>query len=108
MLTLTLRGLERDGIVTRTVYPTTPPRVQYELTSRGHLLRKPVEALGDWAFTHLDAIDRSREEFDRQIGTDPAQSAQRASGQLSETPIEGMPAQAGTSPSIVVLNNLRR
>lgn len=64
MLTLTLRGLERNGLVTRTVFPTTPPRVDYELTALGHSLREPVEALGEWAFAHLDLIDRARIEFD--------------------------------------------
>ena len=49
MLTLTLRGLERDGLVTRTVFPTIPPRVDYELTDLGRGLWKPVEALGKWA-----------------------------------------------------------
>ncbi len=67
MLTLTLRGLERDGLVTRTVYPTTPPRVDYALTPLGHSLREPVEALGEWAFAHLDAIDTARRNFDRRL-----------------------------------------
>src|ERR1700754_5075710 len=49
MLTLTLRGLERDGLVTRTVFPTVPPRVDYELTPLGRSLWEPVEALGRWA-----------------------------------------------------------
>jgi DNA-binding HxlR family transcriptional regulator len=48
MLTLTLRGLERDGLVTRTVFPTIPPRVDYELTDLGRGLSRPVEALGKW------------------------------------------------------------
>ncbi len=67
MLTLTLRGLERDGLVTRTVYPTTPPRVDYELTPLGHSLREPVEALGDWAFAHLEVIDKARRDFDGRL-----------------------------------------
>src|SRR5215469_13521601 len=49
MLTLTLRGLERDGLVTRTVFPTIPPRVDYELTALGRDLLVPVSALGEWA-----------------------------------------------------------
>jgi DNA-binding HxlR family transcriptional regulator len=65
MLTLTLRGLERDGLVTRTVFPTVPPRVDYELTALGHSLLVPIEALGTWVFAHLDAIDRAREAFDK-------------------------------------------
>jgi DNA-binding HxlR family transcriptional regulator len=49
MLTLTLRGLERDGLVTRTVFPTIPPRVDYELTDLGRSLLTPVDTLGRWA-----------------------------------------------------------
>src|SRR5476649_1589731 len=49
MLTLTLRGLARDGLVTRTVFPTIPPRVDYELTALGRSLLEPVSALGAWA-----------------------------------------------------------
>ena len=64
MLTLTLRGLERDGLVTRTVYPTVPPRVDYELTDLGRSLWKPVEQLGDWALAHLPEIEAARTKFD--------------------------------------------
>src|SRR5258708_28205913 len=52
MLTLTLRGLERDGLVTRTVYPTIPPHVDYDLTQLGRALSQPVIALGTWAMEH--------------------------------------------------------
>lgn len=65
MLTLTLRGLERDGLVTRTVFPTVPPRVDYELTPLGRSMQTPVEALGNWAFANLAAIEQARLEFDR-------------------------------------------
>ena len=65
MLTLTLRGLERDGLVRRTVTPSIPPRVDYELTELGHSLRTPVQALGDWAFAHLAVIEQARTAFDR-------------------------------------------
>jgi DNA-binding HxlR family transcriptional regulator len=65
MLTLTLRGLERDGLVTRTIFPTIPPRVEYELTDLGRSLRKPVIALGTWAQTHLAEIDAARSAFDQ-------------------------------------------
>jgi DNA-binding HxlR family transcriptional regulator len=65
MLTLTLRGLERDGLVTRTVFPTIPPRVDYELTGLGRSLREPVQNLGQWAFTNLPQIQSAREKFDR-------------------------------------------
>src|SRR4051795_8920282 len=64
MLTLTLRGLERDGLVTRTVFPTIPPRVDYELTDLGRGLSKPVEALGKWAFDHKVEIESARTKFD--------------------------------------------
>src|SRR5918998_6477197 len=56
MLTLTLRGLERDGLVTRTVFPTVPPRVEYELTELGCSLLMTVRGLGDWAQRHHDEI----------------------------------------------------
>src|SRR6187431_1738718 len=64
MLTLTLRGLERDGLITRTVFPTIPPRVDYELTDLGRGLAGPVQALGKWAFDHLPEIDGARTSFD--------------------------------------------
>jgi len=64
MLTLTLRGLERDGLVTRTVFPTVPPRVDYELTALGHGLSDPVMKLGEWAKQHLTDIDTARQNFD--------------------------------------------
>ena len=65
MLTFTLRGLERDGLVTRTVFPTTPPRVEYELTRLGSTLWKAVEPLGSWARAHVSEILKSREKFDK-------------------------------------------
>ncbi|AOH84883.1 transcriptional regulator [Sphingomonas panacis] len=64
MLTHTLRSLERDGLVSRTVFPTIPPRVDYELTPLGHSLRVPVKALGLWVMENKDEITRSREAFD--------------------------------------------
>ncbi len=64
MLTLTLRGLERDGLVTRTVFPTIPPRVDYALTSLGRDLLEPVSALGEWATRNQAKIARAREKFD--------------------------------------------
>ena len=68
MLTLTLRGLERDGLVTRTVYPTIPPRVDYELTDLGRGLSGPVKALGGWALEHLPQIQNARQKFDGEGG----------------------------------------
>jgi len=66
MLTFTLRGLERDGLVTRTVFPTNPPRVDYELTKLGSTLWEAVEPLGTWARAHLSEILRSRKQFEEQ------------------------------------------
>jgi DNA-binding HxlR family transcriptional regulator len=64
MLTLTLRGLERDGLVTRTVFPTIPPRVDYELTKLGRSLREPVNQLSQWARQNRDAMEHARRRFD--------------------------------------------
>jgi DNA-binding HxlR family transcriptional regulator len=64
MLTLTLKGLERDGLVTRTVFPTIPPRVDYELTKLGHSLLAPVSALGLWARQNQATIQNARRRFD--------------------------------------------
>ncbi len=69
MLTLTLRGLERDGLVTRTVFPTIPPRVDYELTDLGRGLSKPVIALGTWAMDHMEQIEAARAHFDQRNDT---------------------------------------
>jgi DNA-binding HxlR family transcriptional regulator len=68
MLTLTLRGLERDGLVRRTVFPTIPPRVDYELTDLGHSLWAPVQALGVWAVEHLGEIHKAQQSFDKRNG----------------------------------------
>ena len=65
MLTLTLRNLERDGLVSRKVTPTIPPRVDYELTELGISLREPVKALGDWAIAHIGCIRAAQERFDK-------------------------------------------
>ena len=67
MLTLTLRGLERDGLVTRTVFPTVPPRVDYELTDLGRSLLEPVKGLGAWALTHRPHIQEARKRFDNLV-----------------------------------------
>lgn len=64
MLTLTLRNMERDGLVTRTVTPSIPPRVDYELTDIGRSLAGPVKILGDWAFEHLGPIAVAQATFD--------------------------------------------
>jgi DNA-binding HxlR family transcriptional regulator len=69
MLTLTLRGLERDGLLTRTVFPTVPPRVEYELTRLGRSLLEPVSGLGSWARKNRAAIQDARHKFDAGKGT---------------------------------------
>lgn len=72
MLTLTLRGLERDGLVTRTVFPSIPPRVDYALTDLGRSLFVPVSALGQWADLNHDAIASARHAFDARKEADGA------------------------------------
>lgn len=67
MLTLTLRGLERDGFVTRTVFPTVPPRVDYALTPLGESLRGPISALGAWAFDNRTQVEAARQQFDTRL-----------------------------------------
>jgi DNA-binding HxlR family transcriptional regulator len=69
MLTLTLRALERDGLVTRTVTPTTPPRVDYALTDLGRTLLGPITALAEWSEANREAIQRARELFDARVGS---------------------------------------
>ncbi|WP_274626950.1 winged helix-turn-helix transcriptional regulator [Arvimicrobium flavum] len=64
MLTLTLRSMERDGLVLRTVTPSKPPRVDYELTELGHSLRGPVEELGKWAIENENRIAVAQVWFD--------------------------------------------
>jgi DNA-binding HxlR family transcriptional regulator len=64
MLTLTLRNLERDGLVSRAVTPTIPPRVDYALTELGHSLQKPIMALSDWALDNIAAIHEAQARFD--------------------------------------------
>ena len=64
MLTLTLRGLERDGLVTRHLTPTIPPRVDYQLTDLGRSLCQPVVGLGEWARLHGAEIEQAQKRFD--------------------------------------------
>jgi DNA-binding HxlR family transcriptional regulator len=73
MLTLTLKGLERDGLITRTMYPTIPPRVEYELTKLGRSLLIPIIGLGGWAAQNRERIQTARERYDahHQQGSNP-------------------------------------
>ena len=73
MLTLTLRNLERDGIVSRTVTPTIPPRVHYELTELGQSLQKPICGLATWALDNVGKIHEAQSRFDAEA--DKAQAA---------------------------------
>jgi DNA-binding HxlR family transcriptional regulator len=68
MLTLTLRGLERDGLVTRRIVPSSPPGVQYDLTALGRDLLQPVSALSAWAIRNQGKIEQSRAKFDAKSG----------------------------------------
>ncbi|HWC80076.1 MAG TPA: helix-turn-helix domain-containing protein [Pseudonocardiaceae bacterium] len=65
MLTQTLRGLERDGLVRRTVYPEVPVRVEYTLTEAGRTLREPLRALEEWSIAHLGDVSGAQEAYDR-------------------------------------------
>src|SRR5215217_4607907 len=73
MLTLTLRGLERDGLVSRTVTPSIPPRVDYELTGLGRSLQVPLMALAEWAIANVGAIHDAQARFD--VEHDKAEAA---------------------------------
>ena len=87
MLTVTLRGLERDGIVTRTMYPVMPPRVDYELTKMGQALMDAVGSLMAWADAHLDDVDAARQAYD-----------ERALRAASAGPADIAPGGQGTAP----------
>ena len=71
MLTRTLRGLERDGMVTRTIFPTSPPQVEYTLTELGHSMSEPVLAFGRWVREHLAEVDAARDRFDQRTKIAP-------------------------------------
>jgi len=71
MLTQTLRTLERDGLVTRTVYPTVPPRVEYALTELGLGAGRVLNDVGEWSEQHIDQILTSREGFDARAAQEP-------------------------------------
>ncbi|MCP2258210.1 transcriptional regulator, HxlR family [Streptoalloteichus tenebrarius] len=71
MLTQTLRMLERDGLVSRTVYPTVPPRVEYGLTALGQEASHLASVIGEWSTAHADAIMAAREDYDRRAALEP-------------------------------------
>jgi DNA-binding HxlR family transcriptional regulator len=72
MLSLTLKELERDGLVNRTYHPTIPPKVEYKLTEMGQSFREPVSALGYWALDNLSKIDAAREVYDANAAALPS------------------------------------
>jgi DNA-binding HxlR family transcriptional regulator len=74
MLTQTLRTLERDGLVTRTVYPSVPLRVEYELSEMGRSVTEPLAALRSWAQRNYESVAEARETFDNTepVGSEPA------------------------------------
>ena len=83
MLTLTLRGLERDGLVTRTVYPTVPPRVDYELTDLGRTLLGPIVTIASWARENRAEIDAARQAYDAAESRDVTPGVVVRSGHLT-------------------------
>jgi DNA-binding HxlR family transcriptional regulator len=92
MLTLTLRGLERDGLVTRKILPGSPPGVEYDLTALGRDLLQPVSALGAWAIRNQGKIAQSRAKFDE---AEEAAGRPRRAGQA---PARGPRAEASGRP----------
>ena len=70
MLTVTLRGLERDGLVSRTIHPVIPPRVDYELTPMGRTLLQTIEQLIDWADSHVADIHAAQTAYDARHAPD--------------------------------------
>jgi len=68
MLTQTLRGLERDGLVQRTVFPVIPPHVEYQLTALGGTLRDPMAALERWSRDHMDEVMAARHSYAEAAG----------------------------------------
>ncbi|GGU95158.1 winged helix-turn-helix transcriptional regulator [Kitasatospora indigofera] len=70
-LTQTLRGLERDGLLSRTVYPTIPPRVEYELTDLGRSVGGLIGQINVWAEANLSSVVAAREEYDEHVGEEP-------------------------------------
>lgn len=80
MLTLTLRNLERDGLISRTVTPTVPPRVDYALTDLGRDLLGPVTALSQWAVLHQPCIAAARAQFDAQIAAQTPHQERASAG----------------------------
>ena len=84
MLTLTLRGLERDGLVSRQMHHTIPPKVEYSLTDLGRSLLEPVKALGAWAISNRYEIDAARKRFDENLTAVTLHNVTAVTGQAAD------------------------
>jgi DNA-binding HxlR family transcriptional regulator len=98
MLSLTLRGLERDGLVKRTVTASIPARVDYELTPMGHTLIGPLKALGLWAISNRDYVEASRARYDQEnSGSKTVESLRRKSRVTLPRAAAKAPARSGAA-----------
>lgn len=75
MLTQTVRALERDGLVSRTIYASVPPKVEYSLTPLGRGLTARIAAIREWAYDNIDDIEQARHDFDTQLMSHPGEPA---------------------------------
>src|SRR5262249_42648313 len=78
VLTQTLRGLERDGLISRTVYPTVPVTVEYQLTSLGRSLATAVSVIKTWAYANIEEVERARDRYDQVLAPQVAVASRRA------------------------------
>lgn len=83
MLTQTLRGLERDGLVERTVYPTVPVTVEYRLTALGHSLAAAVSVIKAWAYDNIEELERARDRYDQEAYQDSSRAGSSASRSMT-------------------------
>jgi DNA-binding HxlR family transcriptional regulator len=95
MLTVTLRGLERDGLVTRTIHPVIPPRVDYELTPMGTTLLQTIKQLIDWADSHVGDIYAARDEYDARHAAEDAGPCESARAAAADGACDGDRAGPG-------------
>ena len=86
MLTLTVRGLERDGLVNRTIYPTIPPKVEYELTPLGRTLRGPLGSIAVWARDHQPEMEQARTQFDATAAATGSKNVRRSPRRIAVKP----------------------
>jgi DNA-binding HxlR family transcriptional regulator len=93
VLTQTLRGLERDGLVTRTVYPTVPVTVEYRLTTLGHSLAAVVSVIKAWAYENVEELERARDHYDQAAA--PRSPSPRAEHDICFPEHQAGPARGG-------------